>query len=471
MPSIKMTDKAIENLTAPVGKRVEYFDAGYPGFGLRVSATKGETDNKVKIRRTWVFLYRFGGKLHRLSFGAYPALSLANARKQASAALSLISEGKDPGAVQAAKKAEAARRPDTVANVVDDFIKRHLEGKKRAPAYIAGTRQNFDNHVLTRWGQRDIKSITRRDVINLLNSVSEDGSDTKDKDGKKKHLEGGPIAANRVLAAIRALFNWAVSQDIISTTPTTLVRRPGEEQGRDRTLTADEIKAIWNAAIGMGAPFGDFFKIALLTGQRREEVATMRWADLDFEHKIPVKDSNKQLTMDCPIWTLPAESTKNGKIHVVPLASEVVEILEAIPHKAMKLPSGGTQPSPWVFTTGGERPISGYSKAKLSIDAKITAAFAENEQPPLAPWTIHDLRRTAATEMGRLEVQRFTISKVLNHTDRTITGRYDKFEYLREKRHALNTWARYVDGLVNPKPSADVTDLSEARSVRSRGKK
>jgi integrase len=464
MPSIKMTDKAIENLTAPKGKRIEYFDAGYPGFGLRVSASN-DKDNP-KIRKTWVFLYRFGGKLHRLSFGPYPALTLANARKQASAALALVSDGKDPGAVHAAKKAEAARRPDTVANIVDDFIKRHLEAKKRAPAYIAGTRQNFDNHVLPRWGKRDIKAITRRDVIDLLNAVAEEGSDAPGKDGKKKHVDGGPIAANRVLAAIRALFNWAVSQDIISATPAALVRRPGEEQGRDRTLAADEIEAIWKAAGDIGTPIGDFFKVALLTGQRREEVATMRWADLDFDYKIPMRDGNKEVLLDCPVWTLPGTSTKNGKIHVVPLAPAVVEILKAMPRKAVKLESGGTASSPWVFTIGGDRPISGYSKAKIRIDDKITAARAEDGEPALDPWTIHDLRRTAATEMGRLEVQRFVIGKVLNHTDRSITGRYDKFEYLKEKRHALAVWAAYVDGLVNPRPAGDVADLSAVRAAR-----
>jgi integrase len=216
----------------------------------------------------------------------------------------------------------------------------------------------------------------------------------------------------------------------------------------------------------MGSPVGDFFKVTLLTGQRREEVSTMRWIDLDFDHKIPMRDGNKELLINCPIWTLPGTSTKNGKVHAVPLAPAVVDILKAMPRKAIKLAEGGTQLSPWVFTVGGERPISGYSKAKSRIDQKITAALAEQADPPLEPWTIHDLRRTAATEMGRLEVQRFIIGKVLNHTDRTITGRYDKFEYLKEKRHALNTWAAYVDGLVNPKPAAEVADLSAARTAR-----
>jgi integrase len=451
MPSIKLTDAAVQKLKAPKGSRVEYFDAGYPGFGLRISAGNPPGNEEPEIRKTWILMYRFGGAQRRLTFGPYPALSLAEARKKASAAMALLSEGKDPAALQAEKKAEAARLPDTVTNVFADFMKRHMEGKKRAQGYIDGTQQNFDNHVLPRWGKRDIKSITRRDVIELLDDVKDNGTEAPDKDGKKKHRAGGPIAANRVLATIRLLFNWALKRDIVQSTPASLVDRPGEEASRERTLAGEEIAAVWNAAQDMGAPVGDFFRVVLLTGQRREEVASMRWADLDLEKTL---------------WVIPKEKAKGKRAHVVPLAPSVVDILNTTPQKSITLPNGGTQPSPWVFTVSGENAISGFSKAKQRIDKKIADARAEAGAEPIVHWTTHDLRRTCATEMGRLSVSRFIIGKVLSHADRTVTGVYDRFQYLEEKRHALKVWAQYVDGLVNPRPPAEVADLKEARAAR-----
>jgi integrase len=452
LPSIKLTDAAVQKLKAPEGGRIEYFDAGYPGFGLRVSAGKAEGNVEPKTRKTWILMYRFGGAQRRLTFGTYPALSLADARKKASAATSLLSEGKDPGVLLAEKKAEAARPPDTIENVSAEFMKRHMEGKKRAQGYIDGTQQNFDNHVLPRWGKRDIKSITRRDVIELLDDIMDNGTVSPGKDGKKKHRSGGPIAANRVLAAVRLLFNWALKRGIIDSTPAALVDRPGEETSRERTLDGVEIAAVWNAARDMGPPVGDFFRVVLLTGQRREEVASMRWADVDLESAV---------------WVIPKEKAKGKRAHVVPLAPAIVDILNGLPKKSITLPKGGTAPSPWVFTVTGEHSISGFSKAKQRIDNKIADARTEAGGEPIEHWTTHDLRRTAATEMGRLGVSRFLIGKVLSHADRTVTGVYDRFQYLEEKRRALNLWAQYVDGLVNPRSTTEVADLKEARSRRT----
>ena len=253
---------------------------------------------------------------------------------------------------------------------------------------------------------------------------------------------GGPIAANRTLAAIRALFNFALRRGIINSTPVALVERPGQESRRDRTLSTEETRAIWVASGALGYPFGPFFRLALITGQRRNELACMRWAHLD---------------LNAAIWTLPAEATKAGRAHVVPLVPLAIEILKALPRKANAV--GKTaKPSPYVFTTAGGAPISGFSKAKPQLDQTITKARDGNA---LAPWVIHDLRRTAATEMGRLGVSRFIIGKVLNHADRTVTGIYDRHAYLQEKRHALEKWAQYLSGVARP-PSANVVALRDA---------
>jgi integrase len=439
MPTVKLTDAAVQRLKAPPGGRVDYFDAAYPGLALRVT---GAVDQRPE-RRTWTLFYRWGGKQRRLTFEpGYPALGLADAREAATKARRQLQAGTDPGAAKAEAKEQAARAPDTIANVVELFIKRGLELKHRAPRYIEETRRNFRNHVLTRWGSRDIKGITRRDVIELLDAVMDRGSVVKGDDGKRRKAPGGPISANRTLAAIRALFNFALRRGIIDSTPVALVERPGEETRRERTLTAEEIRAVWDVAGALGYPFGPFFRLALITGQRRDEVARMRWADLDLDERT---------------WTLPAEATKAGRSHVVPLAPLAVEILRGLPRKAVTV-DRVIRASPYVFTTAGDVPISGFSKAKPRLDQTIAKA---RDGAALVPWVIHDLRRTAATEMGRLGVSRLIIGKVLNHADRSVTGIYDRHAYLTEKRNALEMWAQYLGNLTAPL-SANVVPLRQA---------
>jgi len=436
MPTVKMTDAAVQRLKAPPGGRVDYFDASLPGFALRVA---GPTDRAPEGRRTWTLFYRFGGKQKRLSLvPPYPALGLAEGRRKAGDALAMLSEGKDPAVAKAEAKEKAARAPDTIANTVDLFIKRGLEARGRAPRYVQGVAANFRVHVLPRWGDRDIKSIPRRNVTELLDAVMDDGSVVKRPDGKQYTAPGGPIAANRVLSAVRAMFNFALRRGIIDWTPCAVVERPGEETPRARTLTAEELRAIWAGAGALGFPFGPFFQIAALTGQRRDEVARMRWADLDLTEGT---------------WALPAEATKARRAHVVPLAPQAVDILTQLPRKSV---TGSTKPSPLVFTTAGDVSISGFSRAKLRLDATIAKT---REGVPLAPWTVHDLRRTAATGMAELGVTEFVISRVLNHAAKGVTGKvYNQWNYLPEKKHALEKWAKYLIGLVAP-PGGNVVEL------------
>ncbi len=434
MPTTKLTDAAVQRFKAPPGGRIEHFDATLPGFGIRVA---GPTGRNPEGRKSWVLMYRFGGTLKRLTIEpGYPALGLADARKRAGDALALLAVGTDPGATKVETKAAAARKPDTMANVVDDFMHRHMVGKRKAPRYIEETRRNFDNHVLPRWRDKSIASITRRDVIELLDAIVDGGSKVRSEDGKTKHVKGGPIAANRVLAAVRALFNWALRRGIVETTPAALVERPGEETRRERTLSADELRSILLAAETLTDPIRAFFRVVLLTGQRREEVATMAWADVDLKANV---------------WTIPAEVTKAGRAHAVPLSPAAAALLKALPCKSTRNEAGRTIPSPHVFTVGGDHPISGYSAAKKRLDAAIVKAREDDaESVPLAPWTLHDMRRTAATEMGRLGIPRFTIARVLNHSDRSVTAIYDRHTYLEEKRRALEAWGQYLAELVKP---------------------
>jgi integrase len=431
MPTVRLTDAAAKRLTAPPGARIDYFDAAFGGLALRVT---GPGEGRPE-RRTWSLFYRFGGKQRRLTFVPnYPALGLAEARQKAAAAQALIAAGTDPATERERIKAEAARAPDTVSAVVDLFISRHMEAKRRAPRYVEETRRNFRNHVLPEWGERDIKTIARRDVIELLDGIT-DGGSTVTRSGKRKKMAGGPIAANRVLAAVRALFNFALRRGLIEATPVALVERPGEETARDRVLEAYELRSIWAAAETLGYPFGPYVRLAVLTGQRRQEIARMRWTDLDLETRV---------------WTLAAGDTKAGRAHVVPLSPQAVTILRGLHRKSARGADGKLNGSHWVFTTTGEAPVSGFSKAKPRLDDAIAKARKAAGVDNLAPWTFHDLRRTCATGMGRLGVTRFVIARVLNHADRSITGIYDRHLYLNEKREALEAWGNYVEGLTKP---------------------
>jgi integrase len=423
MPPVKLTDAAVQRLKAPPGARVDYFDATLPGFALRVA---GATPRAPEGRRSWVLFYRHGGKQHRLTFDPpYPALGLADARRKAGDALATLAEGKDPAEGKAAAKAAAARRPTTLRAVVEEYLHRGLEKKARAAEYVTNTRRGFDNHVLPRFGETELRLIGRADIIGMLDEIAETGT-MRRADGGKQHAAGGPIAANRVLAALRALFNWAIRRGLVETNPCALVERPGRETPRERVLDPDELCELWPQFEAQGYPFGRFFQLTLATGQRRSEVAGMRWDGVDLDVKT---------------WTLGSDETKPGRGHVVPLSDLAMRILKALP----------PAPSPFVFTTTGSSPISGFSKAKSIVEGKIAEARREAGREPIEPWGVHDLRRTAATGMGRLGVSEFIIARVLNHAASGVTGRvYNRYEYLDEKRRALDLWGQYLDNLTTP---------------------
>jgi hypothetical protein len=244
MPTARLTDASVKRLPAPPGTRVDYGDLALPGLSLRVTGSVGARPE----RRTWTYTYRHNGTQRRLTLGQYPTLTLAHAREAAGKARQQVQAGTDP----AATREEARQRDTTVATVAESFVRLDLERRNRAPRYIEETRRIFRNHVLPRWGHRDIASITRRDIIALLDDVMERGTVSTSPDGKRRKLKGGPILANRTLSAVRAMLNWCLRRGMIEVAPATLVERPGEETRRERTLTTSEIRAVWIAAERLG---------------------------------------------------------------------------------------------------------------------------------------------------------------------------------------------------------------------------
>lgn len=225
---------------------------------------------------------------------------------------------------------------------------------------------------------------------------------------------GAGVMANRTLALVSRIFTFGIERGIVEANPAYRVRRPTRERTRQRVLTSDEIRRVWNATFFEGPLMGATFRLRLLTAQRGKEVHGMRRAELDGAW-----------------WTIPAERSKTGEAHRVPLSPQALTVLAQLE----PLNRG----SLWIFPS--PRSDSGHvgnvQKAAQRIRDRADVAF-----------TPHDLRRTAATAMATLGVPRFTISKVLNHSDRTTTAIYDRASYDTEKREALDTWGAHVEALV-----------------------
>jgi len=387
VPKQPLTDLLLRKLKGGE-ERIEVWDAKLPGFGVRVSPSG---------TKSFVLLYRFRGLPRRLTLGRYPVLGLGEARDLAKEALNQVTRGIDP--VQAKEEGPATY---FFAEVVDEFVRVHCERRNRERTRKE-TARILRLDFVSRWKRRDVRDIGRKDVVDVLDGIVE---------------RGAPIAANNALAAIRKFFNWCFERGIIASNPCNGIKKPAKAETRDRVLTDDELRSIWQASETIGYPFGTLVQLLLLTAQRRTEVATMRWRDVDLPSGV---------------WTLPAELTKNGKPHLVPLSALVLARLAALPrlHETFAFPARGNS-----TTT-----FSGFSKLKAKAD----------QLSQVHGWTLHDLRRSAATHMGRLGVAPHVVERILNHESgsfRGVAGVYNRFQYLPEMREGLERWANHLETLM-----------------------
>lgn len=398
--------------------RDERWDDGLPAFGLRISP---------KGLKTFVLYYRVGGKrsgVQRLTkLGTYGRdMTQDEARRKAHRWLAEAREGRDPyGEIDQAAKA------DSFKDVAENFIDLHVKPNKR-PRSASEDSRIIRKELIPKWGSRRIGDITSKHVTKLLDDIA---------------ARPAPIMARRTFSLIRKLFKWASARHALDKIPTDGVQPPGKEKKRDRILTDEEVRLLWKASDNLGWPFGSFVKALILTGQRRGEVAGMRWADIDLDG-------------DEPFWTLPREATKADRLHTVPLAPQVVDLIKTLPRM-----EGG-----FVFDSGrrrGGRPISGFSKAKRDLDAEIAKAAVEARLDAPDPWTYHDLRRSATSGMARLNVPPHILSRVLNHAPSSaegVTAVYNRHAYEDEKRHALTSWAAHVERVVTNKLAGNVVELA-----------
>jgi integrase len=348
----RFTDKGIERLTAPPSGRIELWDLECPGFGLRLTAggvkafqVMFRVKGQGQLRRLTLGRYRPADKVAAqpanrsvdLSVGAY--LSLAQARTKARQIISDARAGVDPEeAERAASAARAEARANTFAAVRSQFIEMYAKPKNRSWPQA----QRYLERDLADWDARPIGSITRRDVIAAVDAKARIAA----------------ISANRLLAHTRKLFRWAASRDLITASPVINVVGPGTEVERERVLTESEIQRLWTAWDKLGFPFGQMLKLMLVTGQRRSEVASMRWADIR-PRPIDTAASNSFVPIEW-VWTLSSEQTKAGRSHETALSDLAMEIVSTLP----RFTSG------YLFPARGEgdHHASGFSRAKRRSD-------------------------------------------------------------------------------------------------------
>lgn len=390
----QFNSRFVQGLKPETGRQIDHWDPSFPGFGVRVSP---------RGRKTWVIMFRANNQKRRMTLGVVGDMDLSDARKAASKVLEDVEKGFDPAAD---KIQQRATRPQTFGELADLYMERHAKPNKRT-AHDDQLKLNGD--VLPAWSGRRLDTIRRADAIHLIEAV---------------HNRGAPTSANRLLALIRKIFNWAMEKDLVETSPVAGVKPMSKERSRDRILDDRELKAVWQAAGNMEWPWNTFFRLLILTAQRRDEVAGMQWSELDMGAKS---------------WTLASERNKSDRGHDVPLSEPAMQIIGDIPEYGSR----------FVFPANSnpraETYISGFSKAKGRLDGLSG----------VTGWTIHDLRRTAASGMARLGIAPHVVEKVLNHTSGQISGVaavYNRYGYDDEKRRALEAWGQHVVGLEEVKP-------------------
>jgi len=390
---MQFTEKFIQSLKKK-SKRYEVRENNGEGFAIRIS-TLGE--------KSWIYFYTFEGRKRRMTFGNYPALSLADARKKHRNALKTLESGKDP-ALEKQREAMEARDSSTVNSLIDEYIEIWAKPRKRS---WKEDKRILEKDIRPIWGKQKAKDITRRDVIQLLDKIKE---------------RGAPIIANRTLACIRRMFNFAIERDILQISPCTQVKAPAKENCRDRCLSLEEIKIIWHGLDN--APMSQAVKLALkfqlVTAQRKGEVISAEFSEIN---------------VNSAIWIIPAIKAKNGLAHRVPLSTLALELLEEI----KKI----SHDSKWLF------PSERCSTHILSQSVDRALRRSSEVFKSLESFCPHDMRRSAITHMAALRISGEVLSRIANHAKKGVTElHYIKHTYDDEKRFALEAWSHKLKEII-----------------------
>jgi integrase len=365
--------------------RVEIPDAVVPGLYLIVQPTG------VK---SWAVRYRMGDRTRKLTLeGRYPVLSLAKARGAARTALESITDGKDPaGAKQAGMPAD-----ETLAAYIALYREKHVSAVR--PGTAANINRELEN-IQDAWAGRSLRSISKKEVVAFID----------------KALKRGPSAGVTAWKVAKAFFAWCEAREDDFASPARSIRKPAKEKSRERVLDDSELKLTWEAADAAGGAGGALVKLLILSGARRNEMTEL---------------ARDEIAADA--IELPADRTKNGLPHIIPITPMMRRVFDA-------LPATGS-----FVLNGTDRPFGDHSGAK------------EKVAPAIRPWTLHDLRRSFASGLQRLGVAPHIVELALNHRSGTfsgVAGIYQRHRYAKEVREAFELWSKHIEALIAERAAA-----------------
>ena len=401
---MKLIDSAVRTVHLPHGVPDKvWFDDELGGFGVRM---------REGGARSWIVQYDFGGKAHKMTLGAVDALSAARARASAKDILAAVRLGRNPAAEKRRARAETS---ETFNALLPRYLA-HKRAKLKQRSF-----EEVERHVLMHCRPlhgRPIGDIDQRAVAILLADIAE---------------RSGPRACNAVRTSGSGFFTWAMREGIADANPFANTNKAAEAGPRDRTPSDAELREIWNAC--PDGDYGAIVKLLMLTGARRDEIASLAWSEVDLDEAL---------------ITLPARRTKGRREHEIPLSASALTILQALPRR---------EDRDFIFGNGASG-FRGYSRAKREIDARIAAArhVATKKGKPatMLEWRLHDLRRSMSTTMHeRLRILPHIVEDVLGHATfrQGVAGVYNRSSYCTEKRRALDLWAEHLMAIVENRTS------------------
>jgi integrase len=436
VPTLKLTSRALDTLPLPSRGRVEYFDESLPGFAVRIFPSG---------RRVFTLLYRMKGgrakKKERVDIGTYPPLTLAQARDLATKLKAEIQLGKDP------RRERAPARPaDATVLAADGLTVKQLceaylvhpsgGGKLRAASTLPHYRRLIDVEIVPAFGGRRAADVTRTEVREWSETLA----------------QVKPVVANRAFAVMRRSYEWALGRDLVQSSPFVGIHKPAAEVPRDRVLSDDEIRAVFDALRHERPIIAALWEVLFYTAVRPGTALAARWLHIDLPRKI---------------WEVPvtkkargsAEGT--GKPFIVPLSSQAIAVL--------KLLQPFSAHSDYVFP--GASPRRATADAERNLFSPQKSIQRMRQTTGIRDLQMRDIRRTVATGLGKLKVPPVTISRVLDHTIQgvgQVTHVYAKYDFLEEKREALDLWGHHLATLVAPK--SECAALTARPRSRRRGR-
>lgn len=395
MPRKNLTARFVDSVS--VETRTDFWDEAMRGLVLRVGPSGA---------KSWTFIYTAegDGEKRRVTLGRHPALTLEKARRKALDLAAAVSDGQDPASDKRASR-EAMTFADLAGLYVDRYAKRQKKSWEQDDRLLRV-------EVLPVIGKKKMAAVTKRDILDIIEAKAE---------------AGFLVQSNRLLALLRKLGNWAVAEDYLSASPAAGVKPRSKPVSRDRVLSEDEVKALWNALPGAALRdvTRDVFRFLLLTGQRSGEVSGMRRSEVD---------------VDGALWTIPAARSKNGRAHTVPLSDAALAIIKERLRKA---------------DDGRDAPLFAHIDEPMPSNAIAHAARLKLQLFEDA-WTPHDIRRTVATQMAEAGILPHIVESVLNHVSgfrSGVAGVYNRATYEPEKRRALDLWADRLEAIVTGRES------------------